>query len=470
MLRMTGVYLAFWLSALGAAPAYCDDPRDVTRDEHSSSITTLLKKVVPSVVAIKTVRVISPAKIDRAKAGQASKIERAEGSGFIVSPDGFIVTNKHVVHGAYNITVALADEQVAQAGIVYESPVIDIALLKVETGHPLLAATLAPADALELGQRVVAIGNPEGLGISASAGIVSALDRNLKTSPYDRYIQTDAAINPGNSGGPLFDLDGQVVGMNSISWTAREGAGSDGLGFAIPVTSIAFLVDQLKKDGHIRCGTLGLKGQKLTAAMKDALGFPGRHGVLVATVEQGSAAAQAGLQVGDVIEGFDGQKLSDITVLNHAACFALKRPVSMEAWRNGQSIPVHVVMNQVEDIQSATDKRAQSPPRFAGASDLGMTLAPVDDRIRRRYALKPDVTGFVVTAVSKSSEAEAAGLGLGDVIKRLQKIPLSVGTSFDNVFATEGQSGQHYLIALVETKGGDRWVTLPVRFRSTQAR
>ena len=218
-------------------------PGAPSADDRPGILPALVAKVVPAVVAINTRRVIAFSKADEGRAGQAPRIERAQGSGFVVSPDGFIATNKHVVHGAYRVTVVLADGQEVRATVAYESPVIDVAFLKVEAGHPLPAATLVRDDSLKLGQRVVAIGNPEGLGISASAGIVSALDRNLKTSPYDRYIQTDAAINPGNSGGPLFGLDGAVVGMNSLSWVDGEGAGSAGLGFAIPSSSIALLVD-----------------------------------------------------------------------------------------------------------------------------------------------------------------------------------------------------------------------------------
>ncbi len=359
--------------------------------------------------------------------------------------------------GAYLVTVVLSDGQVTRATIVFESPVIDFALIKIEAPHLLSPATLAREDVLKLGQRVVAVGNPEALGISASAGIVSALDRNLKTSPYDRYIQTDAAINPGNSGGPLFNLDGQVVGMNSL-----RNRGSDGLGFAIPVDSIAFAVDQLKKDGSVRCGTLGLKGQKLTAKMQNAIGFPGSSGVIVAVIDPGSAAARAGLQVGDVIETLDGRKLLEITVLNHVACLT-HQPISLGVWRNGLSMYLQVTAD-VEEIKSATDRAAKALPRFAGARDLGITLRLVDDPMRRRYGLKPGCSGFVVIDVAEASEAEAAGVQRGDLIERLHNTPLTAKTTFDDVFAREGESGRHYLNALIQSKGNDSWVTLPMRF------
>ena len=463
--RIARVAIALGFLGTANAPIVC------AAESSSGSITGLVARIVPSVTAIHTRRVIPPSGGDSAKAGQAPKIERAEGSGFIVSGDGFIATNKHVVDGAYDITVILSDGEALQATVVYESPVIDVAFIRVHADHPLPAAVLARGDALKLGQRVVAIGNPQGLGISVSAGIVSALDRNLKQSPYDRYIQTDAAINPGNSGGPLFDLSGEVVGMDSISWVAGENAGSDGLGFAIPGSSIAFLIDQLRQDGHIRCGTLGVKGQKLTATMRNALSFPGNNGVIIAAIDKNSVADQAGLRLGDVIQSFNGDKLYDITALNHAACFALGQSVSMEVWRDGKSLPMQLVMTKVEDVTGGKASHPMvAPPRFASASDLGMTLAPIDDQTRQRYKLGADVAGFVVTAVSPSSEADAVGLSPGDVIKSLQMTPLSKSSSFDEAFARYGTTGRRYVLALVGMKSGDRWVTLPVRLESMQAR
>ena len=397
-------------------------------------------------------------------------IERANGSGFIVGADGYIVTNKHVVEDAYSITVILADGQALQAAIAYESPVIDVAFLKVEAGRPLLAATLARGDALRLGQQVVAIGNPEGLGISASAGIVSALDRDLKSSPYDHYVQTDAAINPGNSGGPLFDLAGEVVGMNSLSWAAGEDGGSNGLGFAIPSSSISFLIDRLKTGSDIRCGTLGLKGQKLTATMRDALRFPGYNGVIIATVDQNSMAERVGLKPGDVIESLDGEKLYDVSLLNRLSCFALGRSVSLQVWRAGKTFPLQVVIADAEDVTGATTARPAARPRFASARDLGMTVALVDDRTRRRFRLGKNVTGFVITGVRKPSEADQISLGAGDVIKSLQMVPLTGGTPFDEVLARLAREDRNYVMAMIGTKGGDRWVTLPVHLEGAQAK
>ena len=290
--RLIAAGLALWFGLSRQVTAV----QAATVEARPDTVVALLPKVIPTVVAIHTRRV-AQADGDSVKPDKAPKIERAEGSGFIVSADGFIATNKHVVSGAYEVAVVLHDGTTIEARIVWESAVVDVAFLKIEAGHPLQAATLAPDGSLSLGQRVVAIGNPMGLGISASAGIVSALGRNLDQSPYDDFIQTDAAINPGNSGGPLFDLAGQVVGMNSILWTAGSNQGSQGLGFAIPGADITFLIDQIRRDGRIACGVLGVHAQKLTPAIAAGMDVPGFGGVIVATIDRDSAA-ELGLTFG----------------------------------------------------------------------------------------------------------------------------------------------------------------------------
>lgn len=435
-------------------------------DDRPGSIVALLAKVIPTVVAIHTRRNISADAADPSKASFSPKIQRAEGSGFIATADGFIATNKHVVHGAYAVTVSLHDGRTTAAKIVWESMVVDVAFLKIEPdpAHPLQPAKLARDNMLQIGRRVVAIGNPLGLGISASAGIVSAIDRNLSQTPYDSYVQTDAAINSGNSGGPLFDLDGEVVGMNSILWTVGMDQGSQGLGFAIPGPDISFLIEKLMRDGRIECGTLGLHGQKMTPGMADALGFKGHYGVIVATIEKDSAAEEAGLRLGDIIESFDGKVLDDITTLNRATCMALGHPASMKVWRDGHDMSLEARVKEADDAKlGSTGEGKLDAPRFANARDLGMGLAPVDAATRRRYKLGKDTQGFVVTSIADSSEAAIAGLSVGDVLTSLQMRPLSGSKSFDAMFADYGRMGHGHVIILVKASGGERWVTLPVR-------
>ena len=217
-------------------------------------------------------------------------------------------------------------------------------------------------------------------------------------------------------------------------------------------------------------GALGALALSTTALATDP--YPGGDpGGIIAAVRQGALAAQAGRRAGDVVESIDGEKLYDVTMLNQAACVALGRSVAMAVWRDGRMIPMQVVMTRAEDISGGPEDRAEvAPPRFAGARDLGMTLAPIDGRMRRHYGLGTGVGGFVVTAVAGSSEAQAVGLTPGDVIKSLQMTPLSAGVSFDDAFAHYGGMGRRYVIALVSTKGGDRWITLPVHLDSLRAR
>ena len=435
------------------------------RTQPPAPIESLLAKVIPTVVAIHTHRDISKADDDpSAETAFAPKIQRAEGSGFIVSADGFIATNKHVVHGAYDVTVSLHDGRDLKAKIVWESTTIDVAFVKIESDRPLHVATLSRDPTVPLGRRVVAVGNPLGLGISASSGIVSAVDRNLRQSPYDSYIQTDAAINSGNSGGPLFDLDGDVVGMNSILWTVGNGQGSQGLGFAIPAADISFLIEQLRGVGHIGCGTIGLKGQQLTPAMGEAVGYAGSWGVIVAGMDENSPATRAGLRLGDIVVSLDGKPLPDITTLNRATCLALGHTTKIVAWRDGAPVTLEARPVAVPDGKlGADDDAARMAPRLANARDLGLKLAPVDASTRRQFHLPASAHGFVVTEVADTSEADNAGLVRGDVIVSLQMRPLSGTETFDQVFVEQGKGGRRHVILLVKATGGDRWITFPVR-------
>lgn len=461
-LRRSTFFLTLLL-VIAFAPSRLGAFQGSPRLPEPGTAAALLAKVIPTVVAIHVRRNVSDT--DRKlQASLAVKIQRAEGSGFIVSSDGFIATNKHVVHGAYDVAVALHDGRTIDARIVWESTVVDVAFLKIDTDRPLQAATLSREDKLELGRPVIAVGNPLGLGISASSGIVSAVDRDLKQSPYDNYVQTDAAINFGNSGGPLFDLDGLVVGMNSILWTVGKDQGSQGLGFAIPGADISFLIDQLRAKGRIECGTLGVRGQRLTPAMGEAMDYPGVKGVIVATIEPDSPGAEAGLRLGDILESFDGKKLDDATTFNRATCLALGHTARIAVWRDGRPLSLAARVKEAEDGKVELARMASIlAPRLASAHDLGLSLAPLDKLTRRMYRIGDDVHGFVVLSVADSSEANNAGLVAGDVITSLQMTPLTGDEPFDVLFSDQGRNGRRHVILLVQAKGGERWITFPVR-------
>ena len=432
------------------------------------STTDLLVKVIPTVVSIHTHRDISLTNRSVNEIGFSPKIERAEGSGFIVSTDGFIATNKHVVHGAYSVSVSLSSGQELKARIVWESALIDVAFLKVEANAPLQAATLASEDALPIGRRVVAVGNPLGLGISASAGIVSAVNRNLDQTPYDSYVQTDAAVNDGNSGGPLFDLSGIVVGMNSIHWTIGKDQGSQGLGFAIPASDIAFLIEQLKTTGRIRCGTIGVQGQSLTQSMAEAVNHQGSAGIIVAAIEPGSIGDRAGLTVGDIIQSFDGKDLREVSTFNRAVCQGLGHDVDMVVWRRSLFLNVRLnVRDARNDMIDLSELAARMAPRFASTHDLGLTLASIDDKTRTAYHLSPEAKGFVVADVAVDSEAYQSDLARGDVIERLQWEPLTGRENFDRMLVEQANRGRRHVICLVKARSGDRWITLPVRLNGS---
>jgi len=426
--------------------------------DRPDSIVGMVARVIPTVVSIETVRATHDGSGNAAQA--APNVEKAEGSGFIVDRSGYIATNRHVVEGACRIIVTLHDGQTVEAKVVWMSSIVDVAFLTIQAGRALPAATMAGDQNLKLGQRVIAIGNPVGLGISVTAGVVSGLDRNIKQSPYDDFIQTDAAINHGNSGGPLFDEAGEVVGMNSTLWANEADGGSQGLGFAIPGSDLTFLIDQLKAKRDISCGGLGAHVQKVTATIGDALGFPGPHGVIVASIDPDSPVLAAGLRRGDVIETFDGKALYDITTLNRLSCSALGRAIAIEVWRDGQVLKMTTALKEFTNPK--TDQPSPAAPRFASAKDLGMTLAPVGMGMRRRYHLPDDVHGLAVTAVAASGAADVSGLVPGDIIISLQMTPLSTDKPFDETLADYARKGRQHVILMVRSEGGERWISLPV--------
>jgi serine protease Do len=346
------------------------------------------------------------------------------GSGFVISEDGYIVTNNHVVEGAEQIRVRLIDRREYDAEIVGTDPRSDLALLKIDAkGLP--AAKLAAEDNLRVGEWVVAIGSPFGLDYSASAGIVSAIGRSIPTErgeDYVPFIQTDVAINPGNSGGPLFNLRGEVVGVNSQIFT-RSG-GSIGLSFSIPAQVVGEVVAQLKEHGRVERGWLGVYIQDVDRALAESLGLDKPQGALIAQVEPDSPAAKAGLEPGDVVVGFSGKPVVDASDLPHAV--GLMKPgqeTTAEIIRKGGRKRLEIVVgSRPDDDQAAAGN--------AAGDRLGVEVVELDERTRTNWRL---AGGVQVSEVYPDSPAEAAGLQAGDVIVQLGYNAINDLSDYDRV-------------------------------------
>lgn len=343
----------------------------------------------------------------------------ARGSGFIISADGYIVTNNHVVNGATKVTIKLDDGTVLPAKIVGRDPKTDLALLRVKTANKLPYIELGNSDEVQPGQWIVAVGNPYGLGGTITSGIISALGRDLHAGAYNDFIQVDAPINRGNSGGPLITLDGKVVGVNSMIMSPN-GGGSIGIGFAIPSSTVQSVVDQLRRTGHVVRGYLGVEGQDITSTMARALNLTDAksgappHGVLVASVEKDGPADKAGLKSGDVVTSVNSHTVRnahDLAV--KVVSIAPGTKAHLSVLRNGKPLTLDFSVGSLDARNQSADKNAE---HAAPSGKLGISLAMLTPRTRQELGLDENVKGTVVADVAQGSPADHAGIRPGDII------------------------------------------------------
>jgi serine protease Do len=334
---------------------------------------------------------------------------RALGSGFIIEASGYIVTNNHVVEGADKITVTLADGGTFDAKVIGTDAKTDLALVKVDAGKPLPYVQFGDSDKARIGDWVVAIGDPYGLGGTVTAGILSARGRDIGSGPYDDFMQIDAPINPGNSGGPLFDSSGKVIGVPTAIFSPN--GGSVGIGFAIPAATVSKVVADLRDHGSVERGWLGLQMQPMTPELAQAMGLPTSSGVLVNKIEPNSPAAKAQLKQGDVITAFGGQPVKEPRDLARAVADA-RSDTNATLWRNGEekTIAVSVGTMPVDNVASA------DTPTDAKEAQVGMALIPLTAETRSERGLDTEATGAVVAEVKPESKAANSGLQQGDVI------------------------------------------------------
>jgi serine protease Do len=388
----------------------------------------------------------------------ARRSTRILGSGFIIDPNGIIVTNRHVIEGMTNILVTLEDNTLLHATILAQANQIDVALLKVTQGPPLPAVRFGDSDAVRVADPVLAIGNPLGFGGSVSQGIVSALNRDIRDSPFDDYIQTDAAINHGNSGGPLFNMRGEVIGMNTAIFAAGTSGGSIGLGFAIPSNDVKIVADALRSGGVMKVGTLDFRLQQVTPGIADALNMPKAEGVIVGGTKEGGAAAKCGIIAGDIILRYGDMDVKDVRAL--ARAIARTPPgtaVNLLVWRNEEP---KVVVATVQELPPVAVPPPALPAPAANPTDPGWILKPIDDTARRTFGIAGNQSGVVVTQVASDGAAADAGISAGDVIVEVQQAKVAEPEDVVRQVSLAREQQRRYVALLVYNADGLRWLAL----------
>jgi len=386
----------------------------------------------------------------------------ALGSGFIIDPAGYVVTNNHVVENADSVTVVFQDNSRHPAKVIGRDPKTDLALIKIENKEPLPYVTWGDSNAAEIGDWVLAVGNPFGLGGTVSPGVVSARGRDIHAGPYDDFLQIDASINRGNSGGPDFNLSGEVIGINTAIYSPN--GGSVGIGFAIPSSLAKPVIEQLKTHGKVERGWLGVQIQSVTPEIAKNLGLPKEGGALVADVTKDSPAAQAGFKQGDVILSYDGH---DIVKLRDLPIAVAQTPVGQSAqikvWRKGAAATLSARIAAMPENQPQVAEQEGAPA--APTASMGLKLSPLTPELRRRAQVPKGVKGVLVTDVAPDSPLAEIGVAPGDVIVSINQqavaTPKDAAQKLASVRAQKG--ADKTLLLLINRQGVNQYVALSVQ-------
>ncbi|MBX3167002.1 MAG: Do family serine endopeptidase [Candidatus Eremiobacteraeota bacterium] len=446
------------LPAPHPTPARADSGQQIRQE--MGTFAKLAKDLKPSVVNIAVEKVVADQQdftsmfsfpFQMPQPSQPYKRRsHGQGSGAIISPDGYIITNNHVVEGVKSCRVTLSDGSELAGKVVGTDPKTDLALVKVTSPTPLPAAQLGDSEALQVGDWVMAIGNPFGLEATVTVGVLSGKGRVIGAGMYDDFLQTDASINPGNSGGPLFNTSGQIVGINTAIIPNAQG-----IGFSIPVNMARDIVAQLKDKGHVTRGFLGVGVQPMTNKLKTALGIPlDVHGGLVSSLVDGGPASKAGLQVQDVVTAVNGKLIrSDRELLAEVARAPVGKPADLEIWRGGSKRHLSVTVVERPDDQQVS--KVQDLPAD-DTKTLGVSIRPLTPEIASQLS-STSHDGVVIIDVARNSPAARAGLQRGDIIRKINTTEVHSPEQFVNALKT--QSGDSFAL-LVERQGSTTFLTI----------
>jgi serine protease Do len=403
---------------------------------------------------------------DHEKGQQPPSRSFSLGSGFVVDPRGYVVTNNHVISDADEIAVVFSDDTQYKAKIVGRDQKTDLALLKIDGAKPFPYVQWADSDKVRVGDLMLAIGNPFGLGSTVTQGIVSARGRDIRSGPYDDFIQVDAAINRGNSGGPSFTMDGKVFGVNTAIFSPS--GGNVGIGFAIPSNLAKPVIESLLKSGKVVRGWLGVRIQSVTPEIAESLNLPDSDGALVASVTRAGPAAEASIQPGDVIVEFDGKKIDHMRNLPRmVAETPVGRPVDVVIWRKGGQKDVKVTLGELPDDEQMADlggqPQAPTTADTAKVPDLGVTVSAITDALRAQYKLADSAKGVVITEIETGGPAADESLRPGDVVVEVGQEAVAAPADLLARVETDKKEGKKAALLLIDRQGDLRFVALRLR-------